>query len=433
MSPSKLIEDIPSMIAPLVDSADSPLCLGRQPILDREQRIVAYELLFRASSSYNGAVVIDNFAATSQVVARAFTEFGLSNVLGDCLGYLNVDEQFLSSDLIELLPRERVVLEVLETVEMTPTILTRLRELKAMGFRLALDDFTHFADQYLPALALVDIVKLDLPLLTADELTDVVQQLRRWPIKLLAEKIDDRVQFQDCARRGFDLFQGYFFAKPTILSSRRVDPAHAGVLRLMNLTLDEVKISTLEQEFKHYPNLTYKLLRLVNSVALGAPVKIHSLNHALVVLGQRPLQRWLQLLLFTQGTDGVAGQSLLTLAAVRGKWMELMMNYLAPHHREQADQAFMVGVLSLLDALFGTPLPELLAELNLADPVRAALLSHQGSLGRLLNIILRSEQNQFDELIVELAELPPLSLFQFNQAQLQALGWANELAISNER
>ncbi|MBZ4194415.1 MAG: EAL domain-containing protein [Candidatus Contendobacter sp.] len=421
------------MVAPLVDSADSPLCLGRQPILDREQNIVAYELLFRASSSHNGAVVVDDFAATSQVVIRAFTEFGLASVLGNCLGYLNVDEQFLSSDLVELLPRERVVLEVLETVEMTPTILTRLRELKAMGFRLALDDFTHFADQYLPALALVDIVKLDLPLLTGDELTAVVQQLRRWPLKLLAEKIDNRAQFQDCIRRGFDLFQGYFFAKPTILSSRRVDPARAGVLRLMNLTLGEVKISTLEREFKHYPNLTYKLLRLVNSVTLGAPVKIHSLKQALVVLGQRPLQRWLQLLLFTQGAEDVAGQSLSTLAAVRGKSMELMANYLTPHHREQADQAFMVGVLSLLDALFGTPLPELLAELNLADSVRAALLNHQGSLGRLLNIILRSEQNQFDELTIELAELSPLSLLQFNQAQLQALGWANKLVISNER
>ena len=419
--------------ADTADTADPPICLGRQPILDREQHIVAYELLFRASSSHNAAVVADNFAATAQVVVRAFAEFGLAGVLGDCLGYLNVDERFLSSDLVELLPRERVVLEVLETVEMTPTVLTRLRELKAMGFRLALDDLTHCTDQYLPALALVDIVKLDLPLLTPDQLTDTVRQLRRWPLKLLAEKIDDRVQFEDCARLGFDLFQGYFFAKPTILRGRRVDPSRAGVLRLMNLALGEVTISALEQEFKHSPNLTYKLLRLVNSVALGVPAKIHSLRHALVVLGQRQLQRWLQLLLFAQGVDSIVGQPLLTLAAVRGKLMELMMDHLAPQQREQADQAFMVGVLSLLDALFGTPLPELLAELNLADPVRVALLTHQGTLGQLLNITLRAEQHQFDELIDELAELPPLSLLQFNQAQLQALGWANELAISNGR
>lgn len=401
--------------------------------MDREQRIVAYELLFRTSSNYNGAIVSDNFAATAQVVVRAFVEFGLAGVLGNCLGYLNVDERFLTSDLVELLPCERVVLEVLETVEITPTVLNRMGELKAMGFRLALDDFTQFAEQHPSALALVDIVKLDLPLLTSDQLTATVAQLRRWPLKLLAEKIDDRSQFEHCTQLGFDLFQGYFFAKPTILSSRRVDPTRTGVLRLINLTRGDVQISTLEREFKHHPNLAYKLLRLVNSVALGVPTKIHSLSHALVVLGHRQLQRWLQLLLFTQSADGVAGQPLLTLAAGRGKLMELLIGYLMPHHREQADQAFMVGVLSLLDALFGTPLPELLAELNLADPVRAALLNHQGTLGQLLNIILRAEQNQFDELLAELAELPPLSLLQFNQAQLQALGWANELAISNGR
>jgi len=394
-----------------IDPLDSPICLGRQPILDREQHIIAYELLFRGSCTNNAAVVTDNFTATAQVVVRAFAEFGLAGVLGDCLGYLNVDEQFLSSDLVELLPCDRVVLEVLETVEITPTVLTRMGELKAMGFRLALDDFTHCADQYLPALALVDIVKLDLPLLTLDQLTDTVRQLRHWPIKLLAEKIDDRSQFEHCAQLGFDLFQGYFFAKPTILHGRRVDPSRAGVLRLMNLALGELNTSALEHEFKHSPNLTYKLLRLVNSVALGVPTKIHSLSHALVILGQRQLQRWLQLLLFTQGADGVVGQPLLTLAAGRGKLMELMMAHLAPQQREQADQAFMVGVLSLLDALFGAPLPELLAELNLADPVRVALLTHQGTLGRLLNIILRAEQNQFDELIAELAELPPLSLY----------------------
>ena len=421
------------MVAHPVDISGYPICLGRQPILDREQRIVAYELLFRSSCGHNAAVITDHFAATAEVVVRAFAEFGLSSVLGDCLGYINVDERFLSSDLVELLPHERVVLEVLETVEMTPAVLTRLHELKAMGFRLALDDFTRFEARYIPALALVDIVKLDLPLLASDEIAAVVQQLRRWTLKLLAEKIDDNAQFQHCARLGFDLFQGYFFAKPTILSGRRVDPARAGVLRLMNLALGEVEVSALELEFKHYPNLTYKLLRLVNSVALGIPAKIHSLRHALVVLGKRQLQRWLQLLLFTQRPDGVVGQPLLTLAAVRGKLMELMMDHLAPHQREQADQAFMVGVLSLLDALFGTPLPELLAELNLADPVRMALLSHQGTLGRLLQIILLSEQGQFDELMTELAELPSLSLLKFNQAQLQALGWANELAVSNGR
>ncbi len=145
------------MVAHPLDTSGYPICLGRQPILDREQRIVAYELLFRSSCSHNAAVITDDFAATAEVVVRAFADFGLSGVLGDCLGYINVDERFLSSDLVELLPRERVVLEVLETVEMTPAVLTRLHELKAMGFGWRWTIYP--LSQYIPALALVDIVK----------------------------------------------------------------------------------------------------------------------------------------------------------------------------------------------------------------------------------------------------------------------------------
>ncbi len=413
-------------------NSDHPVFLGRQPILDREQRIVAYELLFRSSAGRNAALIDDDFAATSEVVVRAFTDMGLTSVLGDCLGFINVDERFLVSEMVELLPRERVVLEVLETVEITPKVIARLSELKAMGFQLALDDYSDVRPDYAAALSVVDVVKVDLPLVKSGELSSIVQHLRRWPPKILAEKVDNNEQFQTCSQLGFELFQGYFFAKPTILVGRRVDPAQVGVLRLMNLVLGDAEVGSLEEEFKRYPNLTYKLLRLVNSVAFGIPTKIHSLRQALVLLGKRQVQRWLQLLLFTQQADGAPGQPLLTLAAARGKQMELMMEHLAPGNREKADRAFMVGMLSLLDALLGAPLPEVLAELNLVDPVRVALLSGEGTLGHLLEIVRLFEQNRFAEATQRLlSDLPSLSLWQVNQTQLQALSWANELSASN--
>lgn len=415
----------------LADSADNPVFLGRQPILDRSQRIVAYELLFRSAGGGNAAVIEDNFTATAEVVVRAFVELGLVNVLGDCQGFINADEWFLSSDLVELLPTDRVVLEILETVEFTPSVVARLRELKKRGLRLALDDFSRIQSNQMPVMELLDVVKVDLLALEANELPTVIEHLKRWPVRLLAEKIDDGEQFQRCSQLGFELFQGYYFAKPTILVGRRVDPARAGVLRLINLVVGDVEVNRLEQEFKRYPNLTYNLLRLVNSVAFGLPTKIDSLRHAIAILGRRQLQRWLQLLLFTQRTDGAPpGQPLLALAATRGKLMELMMDSIAPGDRGQADQAFMVGVLSLLDALFGVPLPDLLVELNLADAVRAALLSGEGLLGRLLDIVRSFEQNRFADVTALIAELPRLSLSRFNQAQLQALGWANELSVT---
>lgn len=405
--------------------------LGRQPILDREQRIIAYELLFRSAGGGNAAIIEDNFMATAEVVVRAFVELGLANVLGGSQGFINADEWFLNSDLVELLPKDRVVLEILETVEFTPLIVARLRELREKGLRLALDDFSSIRADQMPVMDLVDVVKVDLLALDAGELPGVLEHLKRWPVKLLAEKIDDRDQFEHCRELGFGLFQGYYFAKPTILVGQRVDPARTGVLRLINLVVGDVEVGQLEQEFKRYPNLTYNLLRLVNSVAFGLPTKIDSLRHAIAILGRRQLQRWLQLLLFTQRADGApSGQPLLALAASRGKLMELMMDRIAPGNRGQADQAFMVGVLSLLDALFGVPLPDLLVELNLTDTVRAALLRGEGPLGQLLDIVRACEQNRFADLDAGLAALPHLSLSDFNQAQMQALGWANELSVS---
>ena len=420
------------MTAEHAGQAENPIFLGRQPILDRSQRIVAYELLFRSAGGGNAAVIEDNFTATAEVVVRAFVEFGLSNVLGDCQGFINADERFLASDVVDLLPAERVVLEILETVEFTPAVVARLRELKQKGWRLALDDFTRIQSEQIPIMDLMDVVKVDLLALEAGQLPAIVQHLKRWPIQLLAEKIDDGEQFQRCFKQGFEFFQGYYFAKPTVLVGRRIDPARVGVLRLINLVVEDVEASQLEHEFKRYPNLTYNLLRLVNSVAFGLPGKIDSLRHAIAMLGRRQLQRWLQLLLFTQRAEGASpGQPLLTLAATRGKCMELMMDSIVPGNRGQADQAFMVGVLSLLDALFGVPLPELLKELNLADPVRAALLDGEGVLGRLLGIARSFERNEFNGVAAQLQEFPQLPLSHFNQMQLQALGWASEVSASN--
>jgi c-di-GMP-related signal transduction protein len=135
----------------------NPVFLGRQPILDRSQRIVAYELLFRSAGGGNAAVIEDNFTATAEVVVRAFVELGLANVLGDCQGFINADEWFLSSDLVELLPTDRVVLEILETVEFTPSVVARLRELRKRGLRLALDDFSRIQSDQIPVMELLDV------------------------------------------------------------------------------------------------------------------------------------------------------------------------------------------------------------------------------------------------------------------------------------
>lgn len=192
--------------------------LGRQPILDRRHNLVAYELLYR-SGYVADAHVRDDAAATAEVLRRAFKRIGIDTVLGECTGFVNVDAEMLFSPRIDALPTDRVVLELLETVTIDHAIVARCCELKQRGFRLALDDFSACNDTYEPLLEIADIIKIDLPQLDHTALTALVRRLKPYPGQLLAEKVETWASVRECMALGFDLFQGFVFARPSILVS----------------------------------------------------------------------------------------------------------------------------------------------------------------------------------------------------------------------
>ena len=198
--------------------------LGRQPILDRNQNTVAYELLFRAGRR-DGADVQDDRMATSSVIAHAFNELGIDAVLGGCRGFINFDADLLMSEVVELLPPDRTVLELLETIDINPPIIERCQELSNAGFHFALDDIVQMGAAQQSILHLIEVVKVDIPATPAGDIPALVSQARRAGVKLLAEKVDSQEQANWCRDLGFDLFQGYFFARPVILEGRRADPS----------------------------------------------------------------------------------------------------------------------------------------------------------------------------------------------------------------
>ncbi|MFA7240245.1 MAG: EAL domain-containing protein [Sulfuricellaceae bacterium] len=399
--------------------------LGRQPILDRRQNIVAYELLFRSGQSA-GANVFDDMAATAHVITHAFTELGVSAVLGKHRGFINVHADLLLSDMLELLPKDKVVIELLESIRVTPEIIARCKALKAMGFTLALDDYTGLDAQFEPLIDLVEVVKLDYPLIDKNDLAGVVQHLKQWPVKLLAEKIEDRAEADLCLDLGFDLFQGYYFARPVILTATRADPSKLALLRLVGLVLSDAETMDIEHVFQRDPSLSYKLLRLVNSVAQGLTQKVSSLHHAIVVLGRRQLQRWLQLLMFVPNS-GQTDNPLLQLAATRGKLMELLARVQAGHDKDYQDSAFIAGILSLLDTLLGMPMEAIIEQINLAPDVKLALLQRQGRLGDLLKLAEKIERSDFGA-AGELLDASGLQANDLLQAQMAAMRWANDLS-----
>lgn len=413
------------------EEAADQLFLGRQPILDREQRLFAYELLFR-NGKRNAAEVTDGVEATATVIANAFAELGVEAALGNCRGFINVDEQFLFSDMLELLPRQSVVLEILETVPPTPAVVERCKALKAAGFTLALDDVIQLSPEFAELLALVDVVKVDIQPLSRIELMQLAIKLKPLGKQLLAEKVDSREQMEQCLKLGFSLFQGYYFAKPTIIAGKKLDHSQMSLMKLMGLLLSDAETGELEEALKPEPGLTVNLLRMTNSVGSGANETITSLRHAITVLGRRQLQRWLQLLVFASGKQASSSNPLLLLAATRGRLMELLAAEKHPGDNTFADQAFMTGIMSLMPTLLGQPIEEILAQLPV-PPAMAQALSvaagedRPGQLGKLLQLAEASEGGDTERIERLLAQLAGINVGALNTALSQALAWANAI------
>ena len=404
--------------------------IARQPIVDAKMDLVGFELLFRSTAD-NVAVVDDSVFATSTVVANSFAEIGLAQVVGPVDGYLNVDTEFLYSDLIDALPPNRIVLELYEQRIVDEATIARCHELRKRGYRIALDDFVGNFDELDKLLPSVDLVKIDFQRIDPLLVPMIVKMLRRFEVKLIAEKIETPAQFQQAKSLGIDLFQGYHFAHPQVLSARRAKPAKFALLRLLALAMDDADVREIENEFKRHPNLSVNLLRLVNSAAMGRAQSVTSLRHALVLLGRRQLRVWLQLLLYTaeRGERSLASP-LLQLAAVRGKLMELLATRQPGPESVLKELAFITGILSLMDVLLEIPHAEILRELNLPVPVEAALLQREGEIGELLNLAEGLEREDTKTVRDTMQRMGNVDHDSLARMQLAAYQWANEIAAA---
>lgn len=400
--------------------------LGRQSILDREQNLAGFELLFR-SSQKNAAQFQDDDTATSLVINHSFNELGFETVLGNYRGFINVSKNILMSDMIELLPKDQLVFELLETIKIDAEVVERCKHLKSLGYMLALDDIIHHSEDIEPLRGVVDIIKVDIKNLGQADITEIVTHFKKWPVKLLAEKVDDRESAKYCFDLGFKLFQGYYFSRPVIITGKRLSHSELELIRLIGLVMSDAEIGKIEQVFKESPGLSFSLLRLTNSAAFGTYRKITSISHAIMELGRRELLRWLQMLLFAIDNNAVFPNPLLQLAATRGKFMELLAQQIDRNNRDLEDHAYMVGIMSLMDTLLSMPLAEIISPLNVSYDVSDALLFRSGQLGTLLQMIEHLEKNDMEAASQSLEELTPLDISQVNAAQIEALAWANRI------
>jgi c-di-GMP-related signal transduction protein len=427
---SKMSTDIPSDPLPdaaPADGAMEDIFLARQPILDRQQRLVAYELLFRSGDTQQ-ADITEHMRATTTVIHNAFNGLGIAAVLGHAYGYINVDERFLLSDLVEVLPPKQVVLEIPESVEPSDEVVTRIKELKTKGYSFALDDYAGDPSKVEPFLREVDLVKINLPQIDPKRIVEITADLRRRRLRMVAQKVETKEQYDQACTLGFDLFQGYYFARPQLLTTKQQkNPVKVQTLRLLSLILSDSDTVALESEFKRHPKLSYDLIRMVNSAASGMRERINSVHHAIILLGRRQLQIWMQLLLYNSQSGGTTSDPLQQMAATRGKLMETLAKTDPESAREDHDAAFMTGILSLIDVLLELPREQIFAELLISDEVKEALISRTGGLGHLLRLAEKLEEDNHTEIKELIAGIPGLSLDDLLQMQLEAFMWANSI------
>lgn len=417
-----------SLDPPLPSERLKDFFLARQPILNRNQGLVAYELLFRRTEA-GAASIINDLAATAAVIEHA-SELGMDNVIGTSLGFVNIDAAVLMSDFVRFLPRDKVVLEILETVTVTEPVLARIKELKQEGYTFALDDVISDTEAICKLLPLVDIIKIDILDTPASKLARLCGKFKSAGKKLLAEKVETVEQVRLCLDLGFDYFQGYYFAKPVILTGKKLTASQLALMKLVGLINSDADNADIERAIKQDASLCLNLLRMVNSPALGTGNRIASLGQALLLLGRRQLQRWLQILLYAEPGRSVGAVSpLLALAATRARLLELMSHQLKPGDRMKADIAFTVGIMSLMDALFGLPMEKILEQIAVTETIGTALLSRTGSYGEMLQLAEYMERyEESGALLLPALERMPLAIEDLFKLQLAAYAWSDEVS-----
>jgi EAL and modified HD-GYP domain-containing signal transduction protein len=361
--------------------------IARQPILDRDGALYAYELLFRDSEANAAPRNMDHNAATADILTTS-GDVGLASLVGQHHAFINLPERFLDEpDLLPLAPQQ-LVLEVLEDVEFNEKRLSGMRQLKERGFALALDDFV-YDPRFEEALALVDIVKLEVPALAEERWEEEISRLRDYDVRVLAEKVETEQEFQRLHDLGCDLFQGYFFARPRLLRGRRLNSNQLALLQLLSRLNDpDLDIDDLAQLVDRDLALSVRVINHVQSAASALNRKVESVREAVVYLGRDRIRNLVALLLMARSGDKPA--ALMSIALVRAKFCELIA---ADEPGGDPGAYFTAGLFSVLDAMMDVPMAEVVDKLPVSNELVDALVGHSGPMGRALSMAIAIERD----------------------------------------
>jgi len=395
---------------------------ARQPILDADKNLYAYELLFRDSLN-NVFPEIDADEATSKMVEASQFNLGISEFTGNKPAFINFTLETISQGYPKMLAKDEIVVEILETVKPGKRLLAACKELHQQGYTLALDDYKHQTvwAHFYPYIA---IIKVDLLDTSSEEIEELKQAIKDFPhIKLLAEKVETHEQYQQALTQGFELFQGYFFAKPEMVKSKNLSPSQIAMAELLyESSKPELDLASITSVFERDITLSYKLLRYVNSAIFMRQSEVSSIKQALVTLGAVELKRFIGLM-FASSVNPEKPSELINLSMTRAKFCELVTPEIkAPLN---TSLAFLIGLLSMIDAILDESLEDVLTKLPLSDDIKKPLLTRKGVMAAVIKLVELIEKAQWDKTALVMEKLG-LNKEQVIKHYNEALAWADE-------
>ncbi|MDQ7094829.1 HDOD domain-containing protein [Desulfosporosinus sp. PR] len=404
------------------------LLFARQPILEISNKLYGYEFLCREEGGGNSYSSVNGDVATSNVMAASFLSMGVNEILGKRKAFINFTEAMLLHGVATLFPKEQIVIEVLENVEPSADIIVACKNLKAEGYTLALDDFV-FTPSYEALINLADIIKVDFMATKTDQDRNyVVRQLRNGKIKFLAEKIENYDDFQIAVKAGYTLFQGYYFSKPVITSSKRIPPSKMNHIALIKL------LESKDPDFEDIAKIiekdvafSYEILRIANTAYYYRGSEIVSIRQAAIRIGLDELKKW-AFITALRKIGGNGQDMIVNLCAQRAKTLELLCRKLGLNKREM--EFFTLGILSMIDVLAGCPIELLLPELPVSSEVKQVLSGNydQGKMSVCYKVILAYEKGEWAK-IFDYVHKHAINVADVAEAYAGAVVWVNNVEL----
>lgn len=402
--------------------------IARQPIFDKNKNVISYELLFRSGLS-NFYSSTDGDIATLDVINSCYTVIGFDTLTDGKKAFINFTEKLLLDDVAEILPKDSVVIEILETIEPTNEIIAKCKHLKDLGYTIALDDFV-FDIKYSPLIKIADIIKIDFLQTSKKERKRVIDSFKHTNIDFLAEKIETLDEFNEALSLGYKYFQGYFFSKPTIISGKEIPTNKITAIKIINLiNSNELNYETLEEIIKSDVSLSYKLLKFINSSTFSLKTEITSVKHALSMMGISEISKWLSLIALRNIMSDKKDNEILTSSILRAKLGDLLVSSMGI--KQLSSDVFFMEILSNIDYFLNKPMNILLEELPISNDIKDALINKNNTLNKFHRLISSYEKGNWSDFELCIKELNTIGLTVDEslvpELYIESLRWSKEL------